>query len=1374
MGSQKAEELVKVGGTSSGSGSYLNPVGPILGSLAQVASVGLNYHIQSQQLQLKKEQQQRLIQQSEEYERLKYLSDNYEGNKERMLVLKDLQRWEEMADVCEEAMKQFVASCGNRELYSNEKLVLAEVYHLAAVALFNVYQYEKAAEYCELALKINGKHADFLFLYGKVNLLLGNKLKALNAFQSARSFSDQERQVNLCCYIAFMGFSAKEVISCTDIFEKQKLIFKDEAIHAIKGWAYFTKQRYIAAAVIFKQTIDLIYGISHLNSNTRSIEIQLLNHFISISLTMQLLLDKSISLSIKDALENKLKQLLKLWRSYNQKNNTSLSYTNIANRHYSCFITKCLFSAFIESVKVQLNKTIKPILDDSNDFSLLRELLRSEVTDNNYIEETLSRDSLVEKTLGDGDCAVHAIWGDFDNIAQMYICKDVKEKRKALADACRSSEPGSELYNIMWEEIKNLIMDKEIAVKGENLIEARNNYSALEKQNNDEVNKKWQELRALFSDQLVSFLHSKVPEGDFKVKFHTCLNEHNQELIENLEKSAELNSKFQEYNSVPAIPWDEILKNSANILEEYLQERIEKSGVHLTSVEVQLIAYAFNLKIKLWTKDRYDSPSEARCVNEYNEAGATEIAVQFNGVNHFERRRIVSTAKEEETIATVKIEDLDEKDISKIDSPILTGLHRYLQMGFEMDPYDPANLLLLSAFDSSDFPIHIQSQAQLAKAHLAYCYIHGYRVLRNFTEALYLANSCDVARAKAEYGFIVWHVLGLSEANIEQAGDLFFAAVQNQKHIENSEINGFLRAKLYSALLILEGGTQEGRREAIKMLRDIAYEGIVLAQAWLANIYAFGLYGINVNAEKAENWLIRAISNPYIKNKPDYFFACLVHSRIHREGAMGYPVDLVKSREILLTAINMGSTECMIELAMLYCQGNIHCDGSLEERSTLSASEEDREVSMSLLHEAINLGFDSRRVYNYPKEVTINDSYYRAVYHQFSTKNICQELATKLLKECVRVSSDDSTEASIQYYLDLIGRSPSKPEKRDHGDAELKENPTKKELTKPRWESKLRLRLQDMDSSLVKKYKLRPSLASNTNGDVVLIYKDPAGMIVTKLGKVNKEHKIDYFFNEIISPFQDVEHEHVRVTISNNIIVCCGYSLRAKEIDYRVGRTINKSITWNLPGGSDNYTHGGSLPVIALNDEGTIVELHCHQGGGSLYFRVGRINKETAHIEQWFSSRGVAIKRKNQIQYPSLAVSGKQVVVAWQEKKGIVYLIGSIQNQTIVWAPEQILTGPYTTPHCILDGSRFVLLLGGEDKGNGLYYSEGQLNGQIIEWKNQFQHYGVGYWPTGIMQGDTLLTVQEFYGNTDKPSINSHHIQLSELKQLTSVISNNS
>ena len=114
----------------------------------------------------------------------------------------------------------------------------------------------------------------------------------------------------------------------------------------------------------------------------------------------------------------------------------------------------------------------------------------------------LSKSKSVEKndrqpTRGYGDCAYHAIFGEWEVISGEFVCREVKDKRNQVAEAIEqclqtdhNRQPKDKLYPLVREAIQQLVMVSEVESPG--FHEARKVYQEYIAHNKERIAGSWQ------------------------------------------------------------------------------------------------------------------------------------------------------------------------------------------------------------------------------------------------------------------------------------------------------------------------------------------------------------------------------------------------------------------------------------------------------------------------------------------------------------------------------------------------------------------------------------------------------------------------------------------------------------------------------------------------------------------------------------------------------------------------------------------------------------------------------------------------------------------------------------------------------------------
>lgn len=241
-------------------------------------------------------------------------------------------------------------------------------------------------------------------------------------------------------------------------------------------------------------------------------------------------------------------------------------------------------------------------------------------------------------TLGDNDCAFHAVFGRWDSKKGQVVCVDAVQRRKAMAHAILKSlesKENSTIYKLSIMGIQALIMDnRAIGKKTQLLLE---NYNRFLKDQNDAFPRYWHAFEAELKKQAEAIecikknhRHPRGAAASLREHFLDALDRNNSELRRIICSHFALKEAFDKYNELTASPYDW----SAAVTDEMVGEYsiyVGKPGQHLLQTEIKLMAEVFGI-----TVDYYSGPT-AKEVAILNPGQSQTVAVQFNGINHFEQ-----------------------------------------------------------------------------------------------------------------------------------------------------------------------------------------------------------------------------------------------------------------------------------------------------------------------------------------------------------------------------------------------------------------------------------------------------------------------------------------------------------------------------------------------------------------------------------------------------------------------------------------------------------------------------------------------------------------------------------------------------------------
>jgi len=253
---------------------------------------------------------------------------------------------------------------------------------------------------------------------------------------------------------------------------------------------------------------------------------------------------------------------------------------------------------------------------------------------------------VIKTTKGEGDCAFHAVFGV--NTGNRIEDIHVVEQRKRLAQSIRSAKPGDELYTLVKRGIEALVMGNE-RVKGQHIDALRGAYRRHLVESLALNQDAWAGFQATLHRYNDALCYIQVtPEeassrslATFKSKFYFCLNKNEGLLRAVILSIPELEAAFNAYNHVTHqdVGLDDRINTA--VMNEYA-DYLQQSGCWLLPLELGLIAHVFNVTIKLHTRDRSHPSNAGLLLDTYNPGQKQQVAVQFNGVNHYERLSSVS------------------------------------------------------------------------------------------------------------------------------------------------------------------------------------------------------------------------------------------------------------------------------------------------------------------------------------------------------------------------------------------------------------------------------------------------------------------------------------------------------------------------------------------------------------------------------------------------------------------------------------------------------------------------------------------------------------------------------------------------------------
>lgn len=265
------------------------------------------------------------------------------------------------------------------------------------------------------------------------------------------------------------------------------------------------------------------------------------------------------------------------------------------------------------------------------------------------IPKNIASDLIPRSTKGEGDCALHAVLGQWDDFRKEFVCHDIVEKRKIIADAIRSCKPEDALFLLIGEAIKAIIMENKI-VEGQGIKKAQDAYKAYQSKSEILIKSAWKKFLIELEkyDDVTKYIENYAVEKNFsniplKLKFFNCLNGEESCLVGIILSQSKLYEAYKNYNDECSkdFNWAEVLIDR-NIVEEYARF-LEKHGNWMLPVELHIIAKVFGFTVVFYTKGWPQHESRPQKIETYNPEKEKIVSVCFNGINHYEQ--MVSTTE---------------------------------------------------------------------------------------------------------------------------------------------------------------------------------------------------------------------------------------------------------------------------------------------------------------------------------------------------------------------------------------------------------------------------------------------------------------------------------------------------------------------------------------------------------------------------------------------------------------------------------------------------------------------------------------------------------------------------------------------------------
>lgn len=234
-------------------------------------------------------------------------------------------------------------------------------------------------------------------------------------------------------------------------------------------------------------------------------------------------------------------------------------------------------------------------------------------------------------TCGEGDCAIHAVLGQWDG--SRVICSNPSEQRVILAKAMRQAARGSCIYQLMVEGIQEVIR---VGTRiGDNAEELQKKYHAFLTEKNILSSDLWDIFAVEMMEhpsigEYVAKYHQLGMDATDYHKFHDALNRNKNQLYELLTRTSSLHQAFDDYNRRSTSDFDWYTAISPQVIEEYIGF-VSTPRNWLLPSEVAIMAEAFQYHINYY-------PALGAQVMPFSPRHKRKVTIRFNSYGrHFER-----------------------------------------------------------------------------------------------------------------------------------------------------------------------------------------------------------------------------------------------------------------------------------------------------------------------------------------------------------------------------------------------------------------------------------------------------------------------------------------------------------------------------------------------------------------------------------------------------------------------------------------------------------------------------------------------------------------------------------------------------------------
>lgn len=239
-------------------------------------------------------------------------------------------------------------------------------------------------------------------------------------------------------------------------------------------------------------------------------------------------------------------------------------------------------------------------------------------------------------TLGDGNCAFHAILGQLrvqGTNEPVVVCDNVQAERKRVADAVRtcirSGNRQDPFFMLIAEVLRDVVTHPEFPTS----------LSRIKAYNEQRVNERGERLTAATQileanlrqhREIYNYIEQNSREANFMAKFQACLELNQGQLRRWIAADNQLNAHFTEYKNASAdINFlENYLLGTPTVVEEYAQY-LERFGNWLLSSELKIIAHVNEVSVEFYYGDTH--------TGTFNRGRNRTVLVRHDGSAHYEQ-----------------------------------------------------------------------------------------------------------------------------------------------------------------------------------------------------------------------------------------------------------------------------------------------------------------------------------------------------------------------------------------------------------------------------------------------------------------------------------------------------------------------------------------------------------------------------------------------------------------------------------------------------------------------------------------------------------------------------------------------------------------